>query len=95
MTGVITGDPVGVGVKVGAGDAVLSTVLTGSSVGRSDGSGVSVNGVIVSTAGVKVVIAVGCIIVPGVKVGSDLSTEVLFELHADSSRQHANKDMIK
>ena len=41
---------VGVGVKVETGDAVLSTVLTGSSVGRSDGSGVSVNGVIVSTA---------------------------------------------
>jgi hypothetical protein len=95
MTGVISGDPVGVGVKVGAGDAVLSTVLTGSSVGRSDGSGVSVNGVIVSTAGVEVGIFVGCIIVPGVNVGSNISTDVLFELHADSSRQHANKDMIK
>ena len=95
MTGVITGDPVGVGVKLGAGDSVLSIVLTGSSVGRSDGSGVSVNGVIVSTAGVEVAMAVGCIIVPGVKVGSDLSSEALLELHADSSRQHANKDMIK
>jgi len=94
MTGVISGDPVGVGIKVGAGDAVLSTVLTGSSVGRSDGSGVSINGVNASTAGVEVAMAVGCIIVPGVKVGSDFSTEVLFELHADSSRQQAKKYII-
>ncbi|MBO4394830.1 MAG: hypothetical protein J5819_00600 [Eubacterium sp.] len=95
MTGVISGDPVGVGVKVGAGDAVLSIVLTGSSVGRSDGFEVSKAGVIISPDDVKDVSPLGVIPVSEVYVGSDITTEPLFELHANSSKQQIKTDITE